>query len=451
MNGSVSMIGRWIKKIGVSGTLLLMAALLGGCGIFSDSDPISLMRKPLLPEEAQKLSGVVTKQLAGREPIRPRDPADTTSIRIEDLNNDGTKEAVLFYETPEDENVRIRGMLLENQGGTWVKKLTFDGAGLVLESFKLVDVTNDGTIDIVAGFSRGEDDAMKYLVVYSYTGGTLEKVWETPYTYFAVDQPDGRGADHKPLDMNGDGLTDITIVSLLKNEYYNVTTYQYNDGFKELGKVDLDNQANYVLRASAGQVAENKTGLILDTFVGQGSTVSNIITMENGQLIRADIEDQTFKDAYILSEDVDRDGILEFGKLETPAGWEDASPGERPQLISFYQWDGKKGSTFKMQQYRDWQSRYYINIPPELHGQVTIDRKSDLEKHITFIMKDTGEVLAEIKFFSLTAWEENGSEWQELVRTSEQVIGLKRSDKFKTGKDIRTLMKNNSIGKEGQK
>ena len=41
-------------------------------------------------------------------------------IRVEDLNGDGIREASVFYETP-NENVRIHGMILEEQGGAWVK------------------------------------------------------------------------------------------------------------------------------------------------------------------------------------------------------------------------------------------------------------------------------------------------------------------------------------------
>ncbi|MDP4098653.1 hypothetical protein OIN60_18125 [Paenibacillus sp. P96] len=415
-----------LRALAFAGVLLATAFLLSGCATGNDSDPVSLMREPLLPDENQKLHGVITSQLAGNQIVSPRDPEDTTSIRVGDLNNDGVQEAVLFYETPEDENVRIHGMLLENQGGTWVKKLTFNGAGLVLESFKLVDVTNDGTIDIVAGFSRGEEDSENNLIVYSYTGGTLETVWQMPYSHFVVDDN-----KQKPMDLNGDKVTDITIISFLRNEYFTVTTYQYNNGFREIGRLDLESQVSSVYNVVAGQVAENKTGLIIDTMITQSASVSNIIIMKGGQMQRLDLVDHTYRDGIILSEDVDKDGILEFGLLERPAGWEDADPVEVPYFVTFYQWDGERGTIFKLQQYRDTQNLFIVSIPNDLHGKVTIDRNSDRKRYLRFVRIENGEVLAEIKFFSLSQWDEHKGDWEEMVRTSGQVVGIKESGAFK--------------------
>lgn len=415
-----------LRVLGFAGLLLAAVFLLAGCGIGNETDPVSLMREPLMPDGNQKLHSVITSQLAGNQIVSPRDPEDTSSIRVGDLNNDGIEEAVLFYETPEDENVRIHGMLLEKQNGTWVKKLTFIGAGLVLESFKLVDVTNDGSIDIVAGFSRGEEDSENTLMVYSYTGSSLEIVWQMPYSHFVVD--DNR---QKPMDMNGDNVTDITIISFLRNEYFTVTTYQYNNGFREIGRLDLESQISNVYNVAAGQVAKNTTGLIIDTMITKTASVSNIITMKGGRMQRLDLVDHTYRDAVILSEDVDKDGILEFGLLERPAGWENADPTEVPFFVSFYQWDGEQGTIFKLQQYRDNQNLFILNIPKDLHGKVTIDRNSDKNRYLRFVRIENNEVLAEIKFFPLSQWDNVSGGWEELVRTSGQVVGIKESGAFK--------------------
>ncbi|MFB5758848.1 hypothetical protein [Paenibacillus medicaginis] len=415
-----------LRALSFAGLLLVAVFLLAGCGIGNETDPVSLMREPMMSDGNQKLHSVITSQLAGNQIVSPRDPEDTSSIRVGDLNNDGIQEAVLFYETPEDENVRIHGMLLENQGGTWVKKLTFNGAGLVLESFKLVDVTNDGTLDIVAGFSRGEEDSENTLIVYSYTGGTLEVVWQMPYSHFVVD--DSR---QKPMDMNGDKLTDITIISFLRNEYFTVTTYQYNNGFREIGRLDMESQISGVYNVAAGQVAKNTTGLIIDTMITQSASVSNIIIMKDGRMQRLDLVDHTYRDAVILSEDVDNDGVLEFGLLERPVGWENSDPTEVPFFVSFYQWDGEQGTIFKLQQYRDNQNLFILNIPKDLHGKVTINRNSDKKRYLRFVRIENDEVLAEIKFFPLSQWDNVSSGWEELVRTSGQVVGIKESGAFK--------------------
>lgn len=109
--------------------------------------------------------------------------------------------------------------------------------------------------------------------------------------------------------------------------------------------------------------------------------------------------DVTFKDATIASGDVDGDGILEFGNLEKPKGWSNKPLDEVPYFVSFYQWDGAKGTIFKQQQYRDSNEQVYFRLPKELHGKVTIDPKvSKKDSYLRFILDDTDKTIAEIKF-----------------------------------------------------
>lgn len=127
--------------------------------------------------------------------IRPKDLNNTSMIRVADLDGDGTREAIVFYETP-SENVRIHGMLLEEQGDTWWKTYFWCSRN-TLQSFKLLDITNDGNPDIVLGVSL---EAQKALMAYSYKGGALEQVMGgVPYNELIIDDLQGN-----PLDLNGD-------------------------------------------------------------------------------------------------------------------------------------------------------------------------------------------------------------------------------------------------------
>ena len=116
----------------LAGLLLL---IISGC-TFIQEDPVSLMKKPDLPTDKATLNGAIQSALLKNKLegsiVRPRSDVDSSSIRIHDLDNDGIMEAVVFYQTPDDE-VKIHGMIMR-EGDTWVKKLDFDGEGTVLES-----------------------------------------------------------------------------------------------------------------------------------------------------------------------------------------------------------------------------------------------------------------------------------------------------------------------------
>lgn len=403
----------------MAGSFLLL--VLSGCNFIND--PKSLMETPQLSSDKASLVSVIKAELKGGEIISPRDVRNFSSIRTPDLNNDGVKEAVVFYETPE-EAVRIHGMILEPQGDSWELKVRFDGEGQVLETFDLLDMTGDGNLDIVAGFSSGAEELQKGLTVYTYNGTEVEKIMSLPYNYFMID------------DLNQDGQPDITVVNLKRDQFATVTTYQFEgSSFKELSHLELDDPISEYYNAVSGNITPDLKGVILDAKVGTHSAFSTVIVMKDGQLVDLlPSQDMTLKGYPIMSGDVDSDGVLEIGMLEKPKGWEYISFDEIPWLFSYYQWDEKTGLKFVMQQYMDMSGRFYFNFPKEWRGNVTIDTKSDKNEHLWFVKVDTNELVAEIRFFTLAEWERNKQDWQLLARDADKVIGFLSHTDLKVNK-----------------
>ncbi len=407
---------RWGRLLAGGAVSILLGSVLSGCTVISD--PKGLMRKPMMSTDKEKLLNVVQREQPPESKlIRPKDMNNTSMIRVEDLNGDGTREAIVFYETP-NENVRIHGMLLEEQGDSWVKKLTFDVPGNELQSFKVLDITNDGNPDIILGVSLQEQKA---LTAYSYKAGALEQVLGgVPYNQYIIDDVQGN-----TLDLNGDKKNDFAIVSLNNSGFASIALYQYDDGsFKEVDRMQTDYTVKEIYNALGGQIAKDKVGIVLDSELDDRSTFSQIIYVKDNKLVNAfKSPDQTYRDDKILSGDVDNDGIIEFGLKETPKGWEHYVFDSRMWFYTFYQWDGKDNKKFVSFQYRDDADLFHLNLKPEWYGKITIDTKSEKEKYIRFKMIDTDETVGEIKYFTLSQWEqEKGKSWKEITRTNDRVI-----------------------------
>lgn len=140
----------------------------------------------------------------------------------------------------------------------------------MLESVDLKDMTGDGKLNIITGYSRGEE---KGLVVYSYSSGSLEEVLSLPYTKYMLD------------DLNKDGIEDITVVYFKRNEFATISIYQYNDGFKVLDKIeDIDPYFFNYYNIVAGKIAKDKEGIVLDASVDFQSAYSLIVLMEHNKL-----------------------------------------------------------------------------------------------------------------------------------------------------------------------
>ncbi|MBP1999829.1 hypothetical protein J2Z69_000848 [Paenibacillus shirakamiensis] len=399
---------RWIQI--ATGCMLLM--LLSGCDLIMD--PKLLMKSPELTSDNQTLKSVIDQNIPGGVLIRPRGSKDVSTIRTVDLNQDGTKEAVVFYETP-NETVKIHGMILEEAKDTWTVKTVFDGEGDVLESLEFADLNHDGKLEIVAGYSREDQDIDKGLTIYRYVSASVEKIFEIPYTYFSVD------------DLNGDGLKDLTIVSFKKDQYNTVTTYQYDGTFKEMDKLQLESNINKYLNFVAGNVTSKQKGIILDASILTHSAYSILITMEQNKLVNVLKQDSMYKDYPLLSGDVNNDNILEVGQISLPKGWDSTTLADAPHFLDFYQWDGVKSLKMVMQQYLDNEGRFVFNFPPELKQDITIDPKSDLSKDIKFTRISTKQEVAEIKVFALAEWDHIKDDWQLLIRDNDKVIGYHTS------------------------
>ncbi|MGD0031801.1 hypothetical protein SLT67_10610 [Paenibacillus illinoisensis] len=418
---------RWGRLLSCGAVTVVLGSILSGCTVISD--PKGLMKKPMLSTDKEKLFYVVQKEQPPESNlIRPKDMNNTSMIRVEDLDGDGTREAIVFYETP-NENVRIHGMLLEEQGDTWVKKLTFDVPGSELQSFKVLDITNDGNPDIILGVSLQDQKA---LTAYSYNGGALEQVLGgVPYNQYIIDDLQGN-----TLDMNGDGKSDFAIVALNNSGFASVALYQYDEGsFKEVDRLQTDYTVKEIYNALGGEIAKDKMGIVLDTELDDRSSFSQLIYVKDNKLVNAfKSPDQTYRDDKILSGDFNNDGIIEFGLKETPKGWEHYVFDSRMWFYTFYQWDGKDGKEFVSFQYRDDANLFHLNLKPEWYGKITIDTKSEKEKYIRFKMIDTDETVGEIKYFTLSQWEqEKGKRWKEITRTNDRVIASRNAQDSNDG------------------
>lgn len=393
---------------GIAGCILLIA--LSGCSVIKD--PKSLMETPQLSSDKESLINVINSEIKGAQIIRPRDVKDISSIRTPDLNNDGVKEAIVFYETP-DAAVRIHGMILESQGETWVPKVHFDGEGQVLETIDIRDVTGDGEPEIIAGFSSGDEDLQKGLAVYTYNGSEVNKVLTLPYNHFLLD------------DLNQDDQLDITVVNLKRDQNGTVTSYQFDgSSFIELASIVLDDTIKEYYNTVSGNVTAKIKGVVLDASFGTHYAYSHILAMIDGQFVDLlPSQDSTFKNYPVYSADVDGDGILEVARSEKPVGWESYSYDDIP-IFSYYQWDEEEKMKFVMQQYMDLSGRFYFNLPKDWWGKVTVDTMSDPNQHLWFTEIDSNNKVAEIRFFSLTEWERYKMDWELLARDNDKVIGF---------------------------
>ncbi len=408
----------WIKLLATAGLLFI----LSGCSFNPLADPKTLIQTPELPSDKQTLSSIISAELPEGASLQSPRNGNGSKIQTVDLNGDGISETIVFYQTTTG---RINGLIFEKSGDGWVRKSTIDSGGFTLESVEITDITNDGHRDIVVGYSNdttNSETSSKRLVIYSYDKGKVVQVDDIPYSYYSI------------VDMDGDGINDLVISKINNSGYVNISAYRYKNGFQLMSSMDLLNTigSDHFYNVVAGKVTPSQNGIIMDQTLGV-SGFSHLIVMEDGKL--EDVfplsQQATYKDIQIMSEDVNNDGILEIGMAEIPEGWENIAPTEIPRLTSYYQWSGGAQLTkLVSQQYRDEQGRFVIKFSPEWINKVTIDTKSNKNQDLRFILKDTGEKVAEVRFFSENEWNNHTGDWEIIAQNRGQVIALWENNKI---------------------
>lgn len=391
---------------------LALLLLCSGCSF--SKDPQSYMRTPRLPENQASLVQMIQQALpAGASLIRPQVSRDLGSIYMKDLDGDGMPEAVAFYQTS-DKEARIHGMLWQRSGDVWNQASDFQGEGYELATLLFEDVTGDGKLDIIAGYSSGAR-LNKGLVIYRYDRQKLESVYEAPYAEMAID------------DLNQDGVKDITLVSLDRGTASQAVTLQFDKTFKPLGSVPLDPSINGYESLQAGWIAEGKRGLILDYAVGAHSSSTQVLLFQQGELAKA-LSDRNipFKPRSAFSGDLNHDGIMEIGIDYVPKGSEDEPHVSMPYITAYYRWNGTDGLDPHplYERYIDYGNSFYFDIPAEWKDQFKVERfTEDTQPGLRFISQTTGQTLIEWK--NAPAPSEPGEalpeDWKEIGRTAKTV------------------------------
>ncbi|NBI28778.1 FG-GAP repeat domain-containing protein [Chengkuizengella marina] len=333
----------------------------------------------------------------------------TNSYTLIDLDGDGLLEAILFYASAQD--AVVQGLVLKETNGEWNAVQTFEGDGDELFELDFIDVTNDGHLDIIAGFSFKKEDNLylnKGLVVYQYNVDKIISIFNTTYTNKVID------------DLNEDGRVDLTTFLLDENHTsHEASIYNYVNHEMEI--IDSMSLNPKILAANpfSGYVTKDQKGIVIDNVYGAHSLYTNILLFDGLKLksVFNDEELPNYKATMLDSRDINRDGIIEIGIPRIPDGFEDAHA-YTPYIDSFYQWDGEMGLEFVQERYDNYEYGYRFDFPWS-HQNVTIE--SDLDfKEIKLISTVDGSLLFDIYVIQISE-EDNLEGMIELARTDTYV------------------------------
>lgn len=367
----------------------LVVMLLSGCTFGTSID--TLMAPPKLSLEQEQIYNALTDAAGSSISLKyPKSGKYLSAFIVEDIDGDGGREAVVFYEknslaAPEN---TLRINILDSENGKWRSVYDTPADGSEIERVMISRLGENQRINLIIGSSlinRSEKTA----TIYSYSDGKLERTFSDSYSFIDVTDLD-RDENNEFLLLKGSANGNPAAAEAYKLDgegKYHRYRIELSGGFTEFDSVGY------------GEFNEEHTGLYIDAVSAAGFIQTDIICMnENGlNKIFSDPEESaaTLRPSGCSSYDVDSDGVIEIPMQKVAPGYEDAAEGEQLRLT---EWMTVRESGKLKSKYISYYSigdGYAFIFPEKWRNKVTV-RRDAINDEIVFCAYSGGEIGREL-------------------------------------------------------
>ncbi|PLR67147.1 VCBS repeat-containing protein [Bacillus sp. UMB0893] len=355
---SVDYRAKWKLLIYIS-----IGIMLSGCSMAKS--PADLIEYPQLHDGGKlKVKDTLNHLLpSGIEYMTPEQAAIKQSIFIEDVNGDGKQEAFILYRNLK-RNKQVHLLVLQQRNKDWAQISDIESDYNNLDYFGLHDLDEDGVMEITMGLGTSDFETEKQLFIYQWDKAGLKKQMKRSYHLLDI------------ADYDGDEKMDVLLVDGKRRESFTAELFRYEKStLVSVSAVDLE-AFSFHVNMVKGNLNDGNKALFIDSTIGVHSMLTEIIAYDHGKLVKVGEKNDglQMKKYPLYSKDINEDGVTEVGEMYIPQGWEDALFEDIP-FIEFYSTSSIMGASKKItERFTDQVRRFYIEIPSEWHGKVTVKK-----------------------------------------------------------------------------
>ena len=324
---------------------------------------------------------------------------------LEDIDGDGSKEAIVFYTKNDVEKgvAPIHINIVDRTQNGWASVDDIVTVSNAVDMIAFSDVSGNGIKEILVGMtsiSKNENQ----LSLYSFKNGRLSLMVQEDYTDFIL------------CNLTENDHDDLLVVNL-KTAEKEATAKLYTVTNNELvlnGMVNLDGNVTGYAKLQQAKVG-NKSAVYIDAYKGTTSMITDIVYVEEGKIINpfvtaAHAENEfTLRSSTETCRDFDGDGNLDIPFTRLLPGFELRVSSERAYLTVWREFDG---ALFKDKYcgYFNYNDGYMIRYPDKWVDTVTITR--DSSSHLLNfgvydpILRVVSSELVRIKRYSIDDFEQ---------------------------------------------
>lgn len=393
--------------------LLAPVSLLSGCSFGASID--TLMAPPKLSIEQEHIYKALTDSVGSAISLKyPKSGNYLSAFIIEDIDGDGTKEAVVFYERnvhPIDENPLRINIFDKDGNDQWGSFAEQPAEGSEIEKVMVSRLGDNDRINLIIG-SSSINRTERIVSVYTYSDGVLQMPdFSDAYSFFDVTDLDGDGQNEFILLNNSDtgsGTAASVIAYRLDDEG------KYHEFRCDLSGSFIENDS----RISYGSLKNGQTAMYVDTTAGTGLIQTEIVYMDKTGLKKVFATPETAaatkRPVGLNTFDIDSDGMLEIPVQEESPGYEELPDSEKLMLTNWLGLDRDNKTVRKYTSYYSTGDGFIFIFPEKWRNNVTV-RRDTISNELTFnVMKD-------------------GKRGRELMRICYAEDAASREDRLSTG------------------
>lgn len=392
---------KWKKRIAFLLSMIVLSGCMTGCTLISSGD--DLLQAPRSSERFMKLQQQLSDIMGDKLTyVSPQSGSYRNSVTFEDLDKDGTEEAIAFLREGSGGSVFLYIFKLQDDEYEQIGHIEGPGSTLGAMSFLQME---DRELILLTWTMSG--DVKQGLTVCGVQNDSVTELLDATYTSYAV------------CNMDDDSADELFTVSYDDSGRKTAQIYGYSGNKMVLiSQTDATQEVQTVANIETGRLKKGKNQAVFvdNRFENDNGMQTDIYVMENNKLrnLALSTNASTYRSVSLYyCTDVDEDGVVEVPQLRAMPGYDSAASDREEDtsystdvqwMVDWYQYNEDGTTVRKRTTYENLAEGWRMRLPDKWRGNVTASSVSDIGINQTIFVNthddNAGEPLLTVYVFT---------------------------------------------------